>query len=402
MAASSSRKPLRIGVAGLGSASLQILPHIAGMPGMTLAAAADIRPEAVGAFERKYGGKGFAGVEDMCRSDAIDAVWIATPNVFHADHTVIAAQNGKHVICEKPMAVTLAESDRMIEAADRSGVRLVQGHSKIYGAAIQVMRDVVQSGRLGRIIQINSWNSNDWLQRPRLASEVDTDLGGGICFRQGPHQVDIVRFIAGGMVKSVRAVTGRADPSFKTEGHYTTFLEFEDGVAATLAFNGYGHFDICELTWGIGEGGKRRSEEDMYRPRKRLKGPVEQDYKYENPRTDESRAIRKREEQSFFGLTVVACERGMIRQCPKGLYIYTDEGREVLPCPPDAGRSAELAELQQSIAENRPAFPDGRWGKATLEVCLAMLESSRAGREIVMRHQIASADIKSGKEAYGG
>jgi phthalate 4,5-cis-dihydrodiol dehydrogenase len=389
-------------MAGLGSASLQILPHVARMPGMRLAAAADIRPDAVSAFERKYEGMGFATVEAMCASSEIDAVWIATPNVFHAEHTVIAARNGKHVIVEKPMAVSLAEADRMIAAADKNRVRLVQGHSKIYGPPIQKIREVVESGRLGRLIQINTWNSNDWLQRPRLSSEVDTDIGGGICFRQGPHQIDIVRFIGGGRVKSVRAVTGRADRNFDTEGHYTAFLEFEDGTPATVAFNAYGFFDICELTWGIGEGGKRRTEEDMHKVKPRLTGPVDQDYKYDNPRTDGQRAIRERKSQSFFGLTIVACERGTIRQSPDGLFVYTANGKQEIPCPPDSGRSAELAELRQAIVENRPAFPDGRWGKATLEVCLAMLQSSREHREIALHHQVPSADIKSAKEVTGG
>lgn len=389
-------------MAGLGSASLQILPHCARMPGMVLAAGADIRPDATAAFEKKYGGKGFTSIKAMCESDAVDAVWIATPNVHHAEHAVIAAECGKHVICEKPMAITMPETDRMIEAADRNKVRLVQGHSKIYGAGIQVMRDVVASGRLGKVIQINTWNSNDWLQRPRLPSEVDTSVGGGICFRQGPHQVDIVRFIGGGMVRSVRAITGRADRNFATEGHYTAFLDFDNGAAATLAFNAYGFFDITELTWGIGEGGKVVAEADMYRKKKRLTGAVDMDYKYENPRTDERQGIKERRSQAFFGLTVVACEHGMIRQSPQGLYLYTADGREELPCPPDAGRSAELLELQQAIAENRPAFPDGRWGKATLEVCIGMLESSRQGRDVVMQHQVPSADIKSAKEAAVG
>ena len=218
------------------------------MPGMALSAAADIRPDALAGFEQRYGGKGFASVAALCASGTIDAVWIATPNTCHADHTVLAAEHGLHVIVEKPMAVTLAEADRMIAAAARHKVKLVQGHSKIYGAAIRKMREIVASGALGEVIQITSLNFNDWLQRPRLDSEVDTKIGGGVCFRQGPHQVDIVRYLAGGLAKSVRAVTGRADANFATEGDYTALLRFANGARATLAFNGYGFFDSAELT----------------------------------------------------------------------------------------------------------------------------------------------------------
>jgi phthalate 4,5-cis-dihydrodiol dehydrogenase len=384
-------KRLRLGMAGLGAASRQILPQIARVPEIELAAGADTRPDATEEFRTKYGGKAFSSLEAMCDSDAIDAVWIATPNVHHAEHAVFAAERGKHVIVEKPMAVSLDETDRMIEAADRNRVKLVQGHSKIYGPAIQKMHEIVRSGRLGRVIQINSWNYTDWLQRPRLASEVDTSLGGGICFRQGPHQVDIVRFIAGGMVRSVRAATGRADKHFDTEGDYTAFLEFEDGTPATVAYNGYGYFDIAELTWGIGEGGNKRAEEEMYKPRRRATGPVDQEAKYRLPHAAAAGNVRERAAQGFFGLTVVACEQGVIRQSPQGLFVYTEAGREEVPCAIDIGHAAELLELYRSVTEDRPAFPDGKWGKATLEVCLAMLQSSGQRREIRMEHQIPCA-----------
>jgi phthalate 4,5-cis-dihydrodiol dehydrogenase len=393
---------LRIGVAGLGAASKQILPHIDRVPGMALTAGADTRPDAVEEFQKKYQGrKAFHSVEDMYASGEIDAVWIATPNVNHADHTVKAAEHGIHVIVEKPTAVTLAETDRMIEACDRHKVKLVQGHSKVYGPAIQKIREIVASGRFGKVIQINSWNSNDWLQRPRLASEVDTSVGGGIVFRQGPHMIDIIRYIGGGMVKSVRAVTGRNDKNFNTEGDFTAFLEFENGCAATGVFNGYGFFDAAELTWGIGEGGKRLPEENtgQHASGERLKGAVDMAYKYANPRTTEERATRERSTQSFFGITVVACEEGIIRQSPNGLFVYSDKGREEIPCGKDEGRAAELKSLQDAIDENRPPFLDGRWGKATLEVCLAMLESSKERREITLSHQVPSVLVKEKVEA---
>jgi phthalate 4,5-cis-dihydrodiol dehydrogenase len=372
------------------------------MPEMELAAGADIRPDALQAFEARYRCKAFPSVEAMCASGAVDAVWVATPNSCHADHTVVAAEHGKHVIVEKPMAVTLDEADRMIDAARRNGVKLVQGHSKIYSPAIQKIREIVRSGALGPVIQISTWNFNDWLQRPRLASEVDTSIGGGVCFRQGPHQVDVVRYLGGGLVKSVRAATGRADANFATEGDYTAFLEFADGARATLVFNGYGFFDIAELTWGIGEGGKRMRETDASGPKKRLAGPVDQLTKYSNPRTTEEQAVRERAEQSFFGLTIVACQRGVIRQSPGGIYVYAQDGREEIACAPDEGRSAELRELHQAVVEDRPAFPDGRWGKATLEVCIAMLQSSKERREIALMHQLPCMDLQSTKEAAHG
>ena len=75
----------------------------------------------------------------------------------------------------------------------------------------------------------------------------------------------------------------------------------------------------------------------------------------------------------FFGLTIVSCERGVIRQSPDGLYLYTEAGCEEVAVPPNPERVAELTELRDALREQRTVFPDGRWGAATLEVCLAIL-----------------------------
>ncbi|MDX1484850.1 MAG: Gfo/Idh/MocA family oxidoreductase [Alphaproteobacteria bacterium] len=382
-------RQLRVGVAGLGVASSQVLPAFGDAKPYVLAGGADNRPEARAAFAEAYDRPVFASVAELCARDDVDAVWISTPNTLHAEHAICAARNGKHVICEKPMAVTLRQCDRMISAARDHGVQFLQGHSKIFQAPMKAIREVVRSGRLGRVIQISAFNSNDWLQRPRLAPELDTTKGGGLVYRQGPHMVDIVRFIGGGMVESVRGVTGRADPHFDTEGHFNALLTFEDGAAATLAFNGYGYFDVTELTWNIGESGMVQTAGRRFPRKPRLTGPADTEEKaaVAHQRTPR-RGRRSERRQPFFGLTVVACERGMIRQSPDGIYVYTEDGREEIPCPKGHGREFELLELRDALDHGRGVFPDGTWGKATLEVCLAIMASSKDGRTRRMRHQV--------------
>ena len=109
----------------MGAASHQILPQIKKVPGIELTAGVDIRKEAFKKSEVKYKANTFPSVKSMCESEVIDAVWIATPNTFHAEHTVLAAENTKHVIVEKPMAVTLDEGYRMIAAAERNKVKML-------------------------------------------------------------------------------------------------------------------------------------------------------------------------------------------------------------------------------------------------------------------------------------
>ena len=78
----------------------------------------------------------------------------------------------------------------------------------------------------------------------------------------------------------------------------------------------------------------------------------------------------------------------MIRQSPDGIYVYTEDGREEMVSAKGHGREFELLELRDALAHGRDVFPDGTWGKATLEVCLAILASSKDGRARRMRHQV--------------
>jgi phthalate 4,5-cis-dihydrodiol dehydrogenase len=395
-------KPLGLGIVGSGIAALQVLPHLAKLEErIRLVALCDVRRENMEFFCERYGREVpmYEGVEQMYADAAVDAVWIASPNGLHADHTIKAAQAGKHVICEKPMAVSLEECEAMAQAVERSGVTYVQGHSKAYDTPIRKMAEILDTGELGRVVHIQTWNWNDWLLRALVASEVDTAQGSGVVFRQGPHQTDIVRYLAGGQVRSVRATTGRWDSAWPNgEGNYTAFLEFENGTAATMVFDGYGYFDVAELTWGIGESGLRMKNPESIAPRARP-GPISEASKYEMVRQGnwygygEGSGVdaSSRRCNPFFGLTIVTCERGVLRQQPDGIYVYTAQGRRVVDAPPHAGRTSELVELCDALEHGRPPLLDARWGMATTEVCLAILQSSRERREVSLKHQTALA-----------
>lgn len=391
---------LRVGLAGLGGAAYQIAPGLNNLDGVRFTAVADIRPEALQLFKKRFGVATFTSVEEMCRSREVDAVYVATPNDLHAEHTIMAAEHGKHVICEKPMAITIDEANRMVEAVERCGVRYVQGHSKIYTTAVKAMGQVIASGRLGRVFHINTWNYNGWMRQPWEAATLDPKRGGGVVFRQGPHQMDILRYLGGGKVRSVRGVTGRWYPYFNVEGNYGAFMEFESGVTALVYLTAYGYFTTFEVTWGRGEGGQMMPDQVMYGPRRTPTAPLKAEEFYRQLETtamegmDRREAARARGELSpgFFGVTVVSCERGDIRQSEHGLYVYTEKGREEISLPPESAShgSPEVEELKASIEENRPTFPDAPWGRASLEACLAIMESSRERREVYLRYQTPS------------
>jgi phthalate 4,5-cis-dihydrodiol dehydrogenase len=134
-----------LGIAGLGVASTQILPPISKLPFIEITGAADTRADAVAKFREQYKAEGYASIEDLCASSNVDAVYIATPNLLHAEHAITAAQHKKHIIVEKPMAMTLAECDAMNEAAEKHGVKLLCGHTHSFDPPIRKIRQIVKA-----------------------------------------------------------------------------------------------------------------------------------------------------------------------------------------------------------------------------------------------------------------
>jgi phthalate 4,5-cis-dihydrodiol dehydrogenase len=391
---------LRIGIAGLGVASTQILPPISKLPFIKITAAADTRAEALAKFRRVYRGEGYTSVEAMCSSPNVDAVYIATPNSLHAEHAVMAARHKKHIIVEKPMAMTLAECDAMNEAAEKNNVKLLCGHTHSFDPPIRKIREIVKSGELGKLRMIHTWNYNEFMYRPRMRHELA--MSRGVVLNQGPHHVDVVRLIGGGLVRSVRAMTGIWDQTRGHEGSYTCYLEFEDGTPATLVYSGYGFFDTAELFGWVGEGGQYRDPETNLKVRQRLRSitsseeeeRLKEEMRFGGKREGEFSHVRAGERrQPFFGFTLVSCERGDIRQTPDGLLIYGEEEKREIPLSAGTqGRVGEVEELYSAVVHERPVFHDGRWGAATLEICLAILESAKERKEIFLSHQVPSPE----------
>ncbi|HEY3117500.1 MAG TPA: Gfo/Idh/MocA family oxidoreductase [Chloroflexota bacterium] len=384
---------VRVGIVGLGVAARQVRGSIDDTEGAKLTAVCDVRKEEVDKWSTRYGIEGYTDLDEMLKSAPIDALWVATPNNLHAQHAVLAADAGKHVICEKPMATSVAEASTMVDAIERNHVKYIQGHSRIHRPYVHKMGSIIASGQLGRVIHINSWMYNDWMTRKWEVHSLDERLGGGVLFRQGPHQMDPVRFLCGGLIRGVRGTVGYWHPQIKVPGDYQAFLDFEDGATAMISFNGYGNFDSRELTWNIGEGGGVASDETVLGPRARATGPVAPEEFYNLPQYS-LEAFERRggtpRKQDFFGLMVVSCEGGEIRQSPDGLFLYTEKGREEVFMNERELAAGEIQALVDAVRQSGPGFPDVRWGRATLEACIAIKESGQQRKEIHLEHQVPS------------
>ena len=379
----------RMGVAGVGAAGQAFLPAIRRHPGFELAAFADPVAEIRDSVAAETGIGGYADLPAMLKDAAIDVVYIATPTDLHPEHAALAFGAKKHVLTEKPMAVRLDQARTMIAQARSAGVTLLVGHAHGYDLPIQRMRDIIASGQLGRVRMIHTWNFTDWVYRPRRPDELLPDAGGGVTFRQGSHQFDIVRLLGGGVVRSVRAMTFDWDPQRSTIGAHTVFMQFADGTAATAVYNGYGHFSAMELCGDISEWGLLQPT-DQRKPAPRSRADQGTALELAAKRSRAKTAIPEQAPyQPTFGLTIVNCERGDIRQSPRGLYVYTTNGREEIALPTDKSpRDLVLDELHGAISGERIPVHDGAWGLANLEICVAAIKSSQTGSEIVLQHQV--------------
>lgn len=368
--------PLRVGLVGVGVGARQLLPALSSTANVRFVAAADVREDALARLAERYGVQTYPSIEQLCEQAPVEAVWIATPNHLHAAHAIAAAERGKHVIVSKPLAISLGEVDAMNATAEQAGVHLLAGHTQSMAPTIRRMAELVRSGTLGRLGMLHTWHYTDWMYRPRLPAELDTEQGGGPVFRQASHQVDIVRSIAARPVRSVRAMTVQLDPDRGAEGAYTAFLEFDDGTPATIVYSGYGHFAMGELLGGSDSGTARTPTVGL-----------DEAARKEALRMQAETAPGGRNSLGLFGLTLVTCAGGDLRETSTGLALYRSGEVTPIPVPDEQRGAAELEELYQAVRFGAPLVHDGRWGAATLEVCLAIHESARTRGEVVLERQ---------------
>jgi len=402
MTSTSNGKPVvGLGIVGLGGATLGMLPKFAKNAGYRIVAAADIDPEVLAAFAGDFpDAKTYTSVQELCKNADVDLVYIATPNRLHMEHTLAAFEAKKHVLIEKPMTIEIPGSIAMIEAAEQSGVLLGVNVKHSFEPRVRKVREMVMSEEFGKLRLINSWRYVDWLYRPRTPEELTPEWGGGIVWRQAPHQLDIVRTIGGGMVRSVRSMAGVWDPDRRVPGAHATFMEFEDGAVATAMISGYDHYDSRLLVFGpdaIDESKHAAARREL---RESLAGSNEADAARAERYGGERAGSAVRETPGLGGgwvmggPTVISFDHADVAFSRNGLEVFSDDARyEIDLKGPEDGRDGRINTYYDAIVNGAPLPADGRWGMGTLEVLLAVGESGAKRQELMLSHQVPSVDL---------
>lgn len=146
-----AQPPLRLGIAGLGLAGSFMICAAATHPHIRLCAAMDPLPHPREAFAKEFNANVYDDFDQLCRDPSIEAIYISSPHHFHAPQAITALRCGKHVLVEKPLALTLEDCDAVVTTADCAGQQLIVGHTHAFDPNVRAMHQIIQSGELGRL-----------------------------------------------------------------------------------------------------------------------------------------------------------------------------------------------------------------------------------------------------------
>ncbi|MCC7433197.1 MAG: Gfo/Idh/MocA family oxidoreductase [Methanoregulaceae archaeon] len=188
---------LRVGLVGCGFMGRMHSNVYSLLDGAQLVAVADHKPARAEKFGIDFSANAYLSLEAMFAAEELDAVDICLPTHLHKEATILAAQAGKHIFCEKPMALAVADADAMIEAVDQAGVQLMIGHCIRFWPEYALLKEITDDGRLGKLLSINllrygefpHWSSDNWLADEKLA-------GGGV-LDMHIHDTDFIHYLLG-------------------------------------------------------------------------------------------------------------------------------------------------------------------------------------------------------------
>jgi predicted dehydrogenase len=230
---------LKWGLIGAGDiAQKRVAPALRDAPASELVAVSRARPELAESFAKTFGAtRWYARSDELLADREIDAVYIATPVHLHAAQTIAAAEAGKHVLCEKPMAMDVRECDRMIAACRANHVRLGVAYYRHFYPAIVRIKAIVSSGEIGEpvLAQIEAF---EWCNlqpgQPRSWFMKKAEAGGGPMFDFGCHRLEVLIDLFG-PVRRVTSTVANVVFDREVEDTAIALLQFERGTCATLA-----------------------------------------------------------------------------------------------------------------------------------------------------------------------
>ncbi|WP_136036555.1 Gfo/Idh/MocA family protein [Microbacterium sp. K35] len=248
------REEVRYGLVGSGYFGLALGRGFDRLPGASITRVFD--PENAAGAVREFGAVATTSIEELCRSDDVDAVIVASPNWAHREAVVAAAEAGKPIFCEKPMALSFEDCSAMVDAADAAGVLLMSGHVMNFMNGVRRVKRLVADGVLGDIVYCRAAR-NGWEEpQPSISWKKRRELSGGHLYHH-IHELDVVQFLLG-VPETATMVGGnvahRGEQFGDEDDLLLITLEFPGGAFATLeygsAFRWPEHYLLVQGTLG--------------------------------------------------------------------------------------------------------------------------------------------------------
>ncbi|TMF06272.1 MAG: Gfo/Idh/MocA family oxidoreductase [Chloroflexi bacterium] len=336
---------LGVAIFGAGRAGNAHARAISQTAGARLIAVFDADAERAAAFAEDHGCQAFTSSDEVLRRDDVALVMVALPNFLHERATVDAASAGKHIFLEKPMADTVEECDRMLDAVGRAGVQLLVAHSQRYFGSTIRAREIVQGGELGQpVFATDTWYKNFGLEG-RLPWFLDRATGGGMWLMNGAHMLDRTCWVLDSEVASIRAWIGSPFHQLSADDANLAFVQLRNGLHASIVHAGY-----------------------------------------------RSRGVEKCEVE-------ITCTDGMLifDSYSNRLAIERDGAYSPIEVQRVDPFTEELKNLVGAINGTETLRVSAAWGRHIVEVLLAAEESSRTGSEVTIK-----SNVRAGARALGG
>lgn len=320
---------VRWGILGAGGvADRQMLPNIRDLPNVRLQAVMVRDPARARKLAEKYGAlRSYDQVGDLLRDPEVEAVYVATPVNHHAPQVIAAAEEGKHVLCEKPMALNVEQCQEMIAACAANGVKLMVCFPLRFAPAYQRMREMVQRGELGEIVLARVQLAKWYPLEPAAWRSDPLQAGGGVLMDLGSHLFDFLRFVVG-EIQEVSAALG-----------FETFnLPVEDTAAVRVRFRHGGH-GFIDTSFGV---------------------------------------FHASNQIEIYG-TQGTLLRGPGEAAPR---LFTAAGEQVLPTEPVHLYRAEMEHFSRCILEDTEPLSTGWDGLRNIALIQAAYESARTGQVV--------------------
>lgn len=229
---------LRFAVVGTGAIAKAYESAFASLPQATVVAACDSNAAVAAEFAGRNNCAHYSRVEDLLRYAEFDAAIVCTPPATHEDVACALLQSGKHVLCEKPLAISVLQARHMLECARRNGVMLTMASKFRYASDVRKARELVMEGFIGDLVFVE----NAFTSHLDMSSRWNSDAavsGGGVLIDNGTHAVDILRYFLGNL-HNVQVVEGRRMQGLSVEDTVRLFVRNDEDVIGS-----------SDLSWSI-------------------------------------------------------------------------------------------------------------------------------------------------------